>query len=305
MPLFRTTQQQEKKAQAKSTIRDYILLLYAFMEKEGTCFLRGSFVIDDINGRFKELLVLAKTKPKFEIPESHTGFNPVRTTICKDGVCEVHTKVTTRCGDDGLEKENIKWYVFNNTAKPGDPVDRYVFLKLEGEATISFGHALSAIRRYGLKKQAKTGVSTQIRRQDCAKDPKGCHCAKQGCKQDKQTVKIGQACIKKTQQYGRLGDEYFVPSQLNDAIIDRITTIKGPVDTMLQDLGPCQQQQVRQQGSKPQQQTRQLPQQTRPQGQRQQGNKPQQQVRQPQQQGQSQARQGQARPRQQGRQPRI
>jgi hypothetical protein len=289
--LFRTTQQQEKKAQAKSTIRDYILLLYAFMEKEGTCFLRGSFVIDDINGRFKELLALAKTNPKFKIPESHTGFNPVRTTICKDGVCEVHTKVTTRCGDDGLEKENIKWYVFNNTAKAGDPVDRYVFLKLEGEATISFGHALSALRRYGLKKQAKTGVSTQIRRQDCAKDPKGCHCPKQGCKQDRQTVKIGQSCMKKTQQYGRLGDEYFVPSQLNDAIIDRITTIKGPVDTMLEDLGPCQQQKGRQQQlSKPQQQKGRQPQEGRPQ-----------------QQGRPQ-KQGQARPqgqRQQGRQPSV
>jgi hypothetical protein len=164
----------------KKKIQKYCNILYKYLRDTGTCFVKGTFVIDDKNGNLKNLLLegsdqFSKLKKIFA---SHLNFGPYSLVkakklglkssdvICKStsGICEINLNdveiVDVFCFDKDKESENdklrqqkanIKFYFFNNTdTKPNN--QRFVFFKLERFKTISAKHALSAIKRYKIRK---------------------------------------------------------------------------------------------------------------------------------------------------------
>ncbi len=152
----------------KQMLRGYIANLYDIMSKHGGCFYSGTFVIDDINGGLKEILKNSKDKDLGKVLHSHTGFGPNKDTVCKSGICEVHftdKKLEFKCPNaKPREKENIKWYIFNNTenvGSPENPRDRFVFFKIEDYTTISYKHILEAYNRYIRGKNTNDWITLQ------------------------------------------------------------------------------------------------------------------------------------------------
>ena len=164
----------------KKKIQKYCNILYKYLRDTGTCFVKGTFVIDDKNGNLKNLLLegSAQFSKLKKIFASHLNFGPYSLikanklglkssdVICKStsGICEINLNdveiVDVFCFDKDKESENdklrqqkanIKFYFFNNTdTKPNN--QRFVFFKLERFKTISAKHALSAIKRYKIRK---------------------------------------------------------------------------------------------------------------------------------------------------------
>jgi hypothetical protein len=209
--------------QEKRKLVEYINLLYKVLNKTDSCFIKGSFVIDDCNNKLKP--ILAKAQSDKLIPmESHIGFVPYNGLykICSksNGLCEVNLSkypVTINCGEHSLERKNIKWYTFNNTKDKNDP-QRFVFFKLEGSSTLTVSHLKQAIVRYALRRPSDS-PSLPTRREDCAIE-NNCKCTNE-CSGDPSGYQIGSNKICQLTQttHERLGDEFFISSQLNSAIL--------------------------------------------------------------------------------------
>jgi hypothetical protein len=163
----------------KKKIQKYCHILYKYLRDTDTCFVKGTFVIDDKNDNLKKLLLEGRSQfyKLKKIFSSHRNFGPYSVikakklglnpsdVICKStsGICEINLNdieiVDVFCFDKDKEstndklrqqKANIKFYFFNNTdTKPNN--QRFVFFKLERFKTISGKHALFAIKRYAIK----------------------------------------------------------------------------------------------------------------------------------------------------------
>jgi hypothetical protein len=200
-----------KQLSFKQKMKKYCQLLYEYLKATKTCFVKGAFVIDDENGKLKDLLREGQKKSEkknniITLPNllaSHKDFGPdvnKESDICpsESGICEINlTNIDDvfdlYCTDEYKNdkylkpkfesvrqlKKNIKFYFFNNNqSKAGKSRDRFVFFKLELDPTVSLAHLLLAFKRY------KLGIDESldtfpIRREDCRKDTKtGCKCNK-------------------------------------------------------------------------------------------------------------------------------
>ena len=215
-----------EKTKAKEDLVEYITLLYQVLNDLPSCFIKGSFVIDDNNNVLKPILEKAQsTKP---IPmTSHTGFGPYKgkDKICKktNGLCEVNLQnhpVTIACEDHSLERRNIKWYTFNNTEEENNP-QRFIFFKLEGDSTFTIQHMKSAINRYVRKTKEK--LKLKLRREDCHLEG-NCTCDKKGCSGDPRGYTIDghpDTCSLNKETHQRIGDEFFISTELNTALLGK------------------------------------------------------------------------------------
>ncbi len=171
----------------KKKMQKYCNILYKYLKDTNTCFIKGTFVIDDKNDNLKKLLLDGSSEfnKLRKVFASHQSFGPYSVkkakklkekpedVICKStsGICEINLNdvelVDVYCSDKYKDsdndhfrqkKANIKFYFFNNTdTKPNN--QRFVFFKLERFKTISGKHALFAARRYIIR-SAQDNVSS-------------------------------------------------------------------------------------------------------------------------------------------------
>ena len=221
--------EKSEKNEAKKQLVNYINLLYKVLNETNSCFVKGSFIIDDHDNKLKPILQKAQSSKPIPM-ESHMGFRPYKgeAKICSksNGLCEVNLSsypVTINCGEHSLERKNIKWYTFNNTEDKNNP-QRFVFFKLEGFSTLTLSHLTRAVSRYVLKKPSDLD-SLPTRREDCHIE-KNCKCTNE-CSSDPSGYQIGSDNICKLSQttHKRIGDEFFISSELNNAILDNQPSI--------------------------------------------------------------------------------
>jgi hypothetical protein len=221
--------------QFKRFLQQYCEYLYKYLKDTDTCFVKGSFVIDDKQGFMKYLLQNTKKKIKKVYGSTHDMFGPSKTKqICDadSGICEIHLKtfsVTAECPKSvemGIQnKTNIKFYFFNNLYNGDEEPDRFMFFKLERFDTYSVKHSLAAMRRYS--KQYNT--IEHHRREDCVIE-ENCKCANLeiDCPHkylhDPHASKklYDSKCHLNYDQHKRIGDEYFINSYINEEIFKQI-----------------------------------------------------------------------------------
>ena len=129
-----------------------------------------------LKGRPKGRLVSEKwkyTKDKSNNLEKFYQYehklNPAIVYLC-DSVCRTAEKNNTQiCSEKARKdaKEVLFMYHFMTKPSYGKP-RKYTLLKLEGHFSISAGHTLAAVKRYGFGKEGKTAYKT-TRREDCFK----------------------------------------------------------------------------------------------------------------------------------------
>tara|TARA_B100000925_G_scaffold192921_1_gene145971 strand:- start:5230 stop:6183 length:954 start_codon:yes stop_codon:yes gene_type:complete len=134
-------------------------------------------------------------------------------------------------------KEVLFMYHFMTKSKYGKP-RKYTLLKLEGHFSISAGHTLAAVKRYGLGKEGKTAYKT-TRREDCFKknsclfkdsqicDDDGCTVYNAGFdyhvynfinnNKDKKNSIVDS--IKFYYKHLRTGDELFIPQEITNILL--------------------------------------------------------------------------------------
>jgi hypothetical protein len=220
--------------QFKAFLQKYCQFLYKYLIDTNTCFVKGSFVIDDEKGFLKYLLGLFKNKKiKSVIPRTHAGFGPSKRGLCesRSGICEIHLKdffVNTACPNEKetQTKTNIKFYFFNNIdnqdEKNRNP-NRFMFFKLERFPTLNLKHTILAAKRYSTMFTQKE----KQRREDCSVED-ACVCTNDACHQkyvdDPIASKLqGESeCNYNYDTHKRIGDEYFISSYINEKIFKLI-----------------------------------------------------------------------------------
>jgi hypothetical protein len=116
---------------------------------------------------------------------------------------------------------NVKWYQFL-----GIDGQIYIYLKLEDWGTIHPKHLGQAILKYGLNKSNTSCV--RARREDCKHENDENKCKKEsdccttgehqwtGYKINDDEIRS----IKDEETYGRVGDEVFIPSEINELLLN-------------------------------------------------------------------------------------
>lgn len=218
------------KNNAQKQLINYIDILYKYLNASKLCFVSGSFVIEDKDETLLDLLIQSSSM-SLESMESHTGFNPQPFTKQINGItyvsstiAETHIKgkFEIKCDyDNALSNEtkqikNIKWYKFTLDEKQ----NTLIFLKLEDSITCSAEHCIKAAYHHGFNKPAVTLYPT--RREDCAKS--GCNTKDTSFRTNVKSITINNTptiSINENEKYTRLGDELFIPQDLNDYILQK------------------------------------------------------------------------------------
>jgi hypothetical protein len=138
--------------------------------------------------------------------------------IEEDYVLEDEEDYELEGGTNGIESRpvhNIKWYPFkqNNT--------NYIYLKLEDFPTLTRGHFKDAFKRY-IKGKVPTCIKS--RREDCEKDKfEPCrHKSPENPFESPSSFKIDEKEYLILETYERKGDEFFIPAELNDYLLENI-----------------------------------------------------------------------------------
>lgn len=228
---------------AKQKLQSYVQNLFKYLRLTKNCFVSGAFVIDDPTHTLKNLLRNSNDLTLNHL-QSHNKFLPSKDTTktrshnaCQEQrVCETHYDegFNVTCNparDEALApRHNLKWYSFDSAT---GELDRLVYLKTEDYKTISAGHIMGGINRYVLgTKGAPVIDAGYVRREDCQNDKKGCVCTKSGCPMDPKFASEGVLRFNHTTNlYTRGGDEVFIPSDLNTALLSNasfLNTISEP-----------------------------------------------------------------------------
>ena len=240
----------------KMNIKKYIEFLYNYLG-EKFCFTSGAFVIHDKNANLYHLLKTGvsynltyhnkdKTHNKLKIrsrtkhdEESHNVDDAMyENWMCTNNKCcknkedeedELTFLMKCNCPDKDKNSSrparNVKWYQFLGTDN-----EKYIFMKLESWPTPHIQHTKEAIMTYVFRKPNKSCVKS--RREDCGK-----HCS---IKKDSNKIKEyqfdaftidGSSPAPIEEKYGRIGDEMFIPEEINEFIL---TNIKNKTEASIQ-----------------------------------------------------------------------
>ena len=228
----------------KMNIKKYIEFLYNYLGAK-LCFTSGAFVIGDAHARLYAFLlkgvsydltdhhkdkthIRLKLRSRRELKEGEYGIdnNMYENWMCTNNKCckNKEDKLTfimkCKCPDEdkysSRPARNVKWYQFLGT-----DFKKYIYIKLENWPTPHSEHTKEAILRYGLGISNKSCVKS--RREDCGKN---CAIKKNPDKiKDYQfdafTINGGHP-VPIIEEYGRIGDEMFVPNKINDFILINI-----------------------------------------------------------------------------------
>lgn len=166
--------------------------------------------------------------------------NPAIVYLC-DNICRTANKNGHKiCSEKSRvdAKEVLFMYHFKTKSNLGDKVRKFTLIKLEGHFSISLGHTIAAVKRYGLGKEGKTAYKT-TRREDCSKK-NSCQfkgtvkCIENKCGiydsshdyhvRNFMTSQNKQSLLNSVKFYSenlRTGDELFIPQNLTDHILKK------------------------------------------------------------------------------------
>lgn len=167
------------------------------------------------------------------------SINPPIVYLC-DQICRIASSNNTEiCSQKGRvdPKEVLFMYHFKTKTNYGER--KYTLLKLEGHFSISAGHTLAAVKRYGFGKEGKTSYKT-TRREDCFKKNSCQFLGKQKCKADmkcgiynssydyhitnfinnKNRASLTES-INLYSKHIRTGDELFIPQDLTTHLLEK------------------------------------------------------------------------------------
>lgn len=217
----------------------YLALVYDMLRQLQRCFFSGAFVVEDRNQSLLRTLLAAKARERYP---ARTSAGTHRQFMKDKRMCERWQRDDTaaacgrqfeimlpalmlRCDSDGAlhDRRNILlFYGFlgpDLDARTSEPV-HYVYLKLETSSYASLAHAATAAVHYGrraLKLTEKEKHNLPKRREDkqsplltSAADYRLYNC---------ESV---QARAQAYDKIMRIGDEFFVPQQISDALQRRV-----------------------------------------------------------------------------------
>jgi len=204
----------------------------------------------DASLRLKGRIKVKKVEEKWNDTKDKKGFlerfyqyeyklDPPFEYAC-DGVCRTSRgKNIDVCQNPANKDPKGVVFLYHFITKPIDGKRyEYTFLKLEGHYSISMGHTIAAVNRYGLKKEGKTAYN-KTRREDCGK-ANSCQlngsqicknklCEKYNANHDYHVQNFKKAYPEKMDEVGlsvniyshfiRTGDELFVPQAITDALL--------------------------------------------------------------------------------------
>jgi hypothetical protein len=207
----------------------YVEILYKYLNAIEMCFVAGSFVIEDKDEEMLDILILSSSLC-LRGASSHTSLNPKQFDktidniryVCKN-VSETHIEgnvtgnlIQILCShmknvegdviEDTRNIKNIKWYKFLNGENKN-----FIFFKLEKTITCSVAHCFDAIDHYNGNPEQTIYPS---RREDCKTK---CQNGNPDFKKNVNGLIInGNLKPEIIETYNRVGDEFFIPQELND-----------------------------------------------------------------------------------------